>query len=119
MEETTEKEEFIMNVSLCRLQCPSLRYFVLTFVLFVVSHSTLANQKGNDEIKTIAIIGNSELPKVEVALPWRVASDKDATKIELIPKKMPDALKATDIGEHKQRVYFERYIKVSTEFFTN
>lgn len=119
MEEAIKTEEFVMKVSLSRLEFLSVRFWAITLFLLATSNSALANQKGNDQIKTIAIIGNSELPKVEVSLPWRVASDKDVTKIELTPKRMPDALKATDIGEHKQRVYFDRYIKVSTEFFTN
>lgn len=119
MEEAIKTEEFIMKVSRYRLGFFRVWSLATLLILSFGDNSALANQKGNDQIKTIAIIGNSELPKVEVSLPWRVASDKDATKIELTPKKMPDALKATDIGEHKQRVYFERYIKVSTEFFTN
>lgn len=79
----------------------------------------LAAEQSGEKIKTIAIIGNSELPKIDVSLPWRVGSDKDPTKIELTPKKMPDALAPADIAAHKQRVYFERYLKVSTDSFTN
>lgn len=91
----------------------------LVFAYLLSPTLAVAAEQKNKDIKTIAIIGNSELPKVEIVLPWRVASDKDATKIELTPKTMPDALRATDISEHKKRVYFERYIKVSTESFTN
>ena len=79
----------------------------------------LASESAKKSEKTIAIIGNSELPKIEVVLPWRVAGNQDATTNELTPKKMPDALEPTDISEHRERVYFERYIKVSTESFTN
>ncbi|KZY66225.1 hypothetical protein A3742_04455 [Oleiphilus sp. HI0071] len=90
------------------------------FLAFMLSGlAVYASEPSSKKGQTIAIIGNSELPKIDVALPWRVASDKDATKIELTPQKMPDALKPTDISEHRERVYFERYIKVSTESFTN
>ncbi len=91
----------------------------LGLAILLGGSAACASEQGKKKSKTIAIIGNSELPKIEVALPWRVASNKDATKIELTPKIMPDALKPTDISEHRERVYFERYIKVSTESFTN
>ena len=108
-----------MEIRIRKLQFFGTRFLLPVLAFMFSIESVVASQNQAEQIRTIAIIGNSELPKVEVSLPWRVASDKDATKIELTPKQMPDALKSTDIGEHKQRVYFERYIKVSTESFTN
>lgn len=69
--------------------------------------------------KTIAIIGNSELPRVDVDLAWRIASDRDATKIELVAEQMPDVLRPIDVEEHRKRVYFDKHIKVQTDAFTN
>lgn len=111
METATEEEELLMRKNLI------LPVFCLAISLN--GSSAFANESALKKENTIAIIGNSELPKIEVVLPWRVASNKDATKIELTPVKMADALKQTDIIEHRERVYFERYIKVSTESFTN
>jgi len=69
--------------------------------------------------KSIAIIGNSELPKVDVVLPWRVPSDGDPTKISLEHAKMPDVLQPITVDKHKARVYFHRHGKISVDRFNN
>ena len=94
----------------------------LTFVVAVVNSGNVmaAGENANTEKpKTIAIIGNSELPRVDVDLAWRIASDRDATKIELVAEQMPDVLRPIDVEEHRKRVYFDKHIKVQTDAFTN
>ena len=68
--------------------------------------------------KTIVIIGNSELPRVDAPLPWRVAGNTDPTKITIDKRKMPDALTPISVEAHRERIRFDKHIKVQTESLT-
>lgn len=112
-----------------RPACISFRSFIcsllITMTTVIVSTSAYADRIGSSanakpkKAKTIAIIGNSELPKVDVVLPWRVPSDGDPTKISLEPVAMPDVLAPITVDKHKARVYFHRHGKISVDRFTN
>lgn len=94
----------------------------LTLVVAMVNSGNVmaaGENASTEKPKTIAIIGNSELPRVDVDLAWRIASDRDATKIELVAEQMPDVLRPIDVEEHRKRVYFDKHIKVQTDAFTN
>lgn len=101
----------MLKVVLCLIS-----FICMTSTQSVFASDTDGNTKGP---KTIAIIGNSELPRVDVDLAWRIASDRDATKIELVAEPMPDVLRPIDIEDHRKRVYFDKHIKVQTDAFTN
>lgn len=92
-----------------------IQFCSLVLMLSYASFTT-ANDKSSEQTKTISIIGNSELPKVELALPWRISGSADPTKIELEPEPMPDVLKPISMDEHKRKVYFHHYIQMPKSF---
>jgi len=90
----------------------------LTVVLLIALFSTTAlseksKQSATKKEKVISIVGDAELPRVEAKLPWRVLSGTNTNgSVDVTPDKMPSVLTPIEVEEHRDRVYFDRNIKV-------
>lgn len=92
----------------------------LILVLFSLATGTHANEKSdkNSEpsVVDVSIIGNSELPRLNFNLPWRLPTVENRTEqspsIEIRYIYAP-----IEPEKHRQLVHFERYLEVDLPSF--